>query len=71
MSESNFPPNGLCTIFYDPMGQTVNKVSAVALSLLQLITCFTVIFMYLIIYNRTKTSFRKQTSTVENFYREK
>ena len=71
MSESNLLPNGLCTIFYDPMGQTLNRVSAIALSLLQLTSCFSVIFMYLIIYNRTRASFQEQTNGVDNFLQRK
>ena len=65
LSESKLLPNGLCSIFYDPMGQTVNRASAIALSFLQLITCFSVILIYLIIYKKTKTSFREQTGGVE------
>ena len=65
LSESKLLPNGLCSIFYDPMGQTMNRVSAIALSFSQLITCFSVILIYLIIYKKTKTSFREQTGGVE------
>ena len=71
ISESSLLPNGLCSIFYDPMEHTVNRVSAVVLSLLQLLTCFSVILMYLIIYNRTRTSFREQTGGVEKFLQRK
>ena len=58
-------PNGLCSIFYDPMGHTVYRISAVGLSLFQLITCCDVILMYVVIYSRTRASFTHQTSGVE------
>ena len=70
LSETKLLPNGLCSIFYDPMGHTVYKVSAIVLSFLQLITCFGVICMYLIIYNRMRgrASFTEQISKVDNFF---
>ena len=65
LSDNILLPNGLCSIFYDPMGNTVYRVSAIALSILQLITCFGVILIYVIIYDRTRTSFKEQTSGVK------
>ena len=73
LSETKLLPNGLCSIFYDPMGHTVYKVSAIVLSFLQLIICFGVICMYLIIYNRMRAtaSFTEQISKVDNFLHRK
>ena len=73
LSETKLLPNGLCNIFYDPMGHTVYKVSAIVLSFLQLITCFGVICMYSIIYNRTRAtaSFTEHIGRVENLLQKK
>ena len=64
-SENKLLPNGLCNMFYDPMGHTVYRVSAVALSFFQLITCCSVIWMFLIIYIRTRASFTENTIGLE------
>ena len=70
LSETKLLPNGLCSIFYDPMGLMVNRVSAIILSLSQLITCCGVIWMYVAIYNKTRISFTKHISRVKkNFQR--
>ena len=71
LSETKLLPNGLCSIFYDPMGHMVNRVSAIILSLLQLITCCGVIWMYVVIYNKTRVSFTEQTSRVKKILQKK
>ena len=65
-SENKILPNGLCNIFYDPMGHTVYRVSAIVLSFLQIITCCVVIGMYaIIICNRKRASFTENTIRME------
>ena len=71
LSETRLLPSGLCSIFYDPMGHRVNRVSAIILSLLQLITCCGVIWMYVAIYNKTRVSFTKQNSRVKKILQRK
>ena len=66
MSETKLLPNGLCSIFYDPMGQAVYSFSAVGLSILQFITCCGVILMYVAIYKQNKSPhLQKKTSGVK------
>ena len=65
-SENKLLPNGLCNIFYDPMGHTVYRISAIVLSFLQVITCSGVISMYVIIIcNRKRASFTENTIEIE------
>ena len=71
LSETNHLPSGLCSIFYDPMGHMVNRVSAIILSLSQLITCGGVIWMYVAIYNKIRVSFTEETSGVKKILQRK
>ena len=71
LSETKHLPSGLCSIFYDPMGHMVHRVSAIILSLLQLITCCGVIWMYVVIYNETRISFTEETSGVKKILQRK
>ena len=53
-------PTALCNIFYGPLINSVNKYSAIFLTVLQMVTSLTVASMNIIIYNETKDSFKMQ-----------
>ena len=59
-SESNLLPNGLCNIFFDPLGNSLYTIPAIILGILQLTTCFTIVSIYVFLYYTTRASFTKQ-----------
>ena len=71
LSETKLLQSALCSIFYDPMGHMVHRISAIILSILQWTTCCGVILMYVAIYNKTRVSFAEKTSRVKKILQRK
>ena len=59
-SNSMFLPTALCNIFYDPLVNSVNKYSAIFLAVSQLGASLAVVAMNIILYKKTKDSFKMQ-----------
>ena len=62
VSESQLLPTALCNIFYNPLDNTINKIPALLLSVLQLGNCLAVIGMYYLILKTTRISLKMDTS---------